>query len=122
MNQAPQGIPPELEETLAAVRIVAGQLFGYTGTSPIKEWFGKLTDEQKFRAFSLQHEAAKDRFNPNNVPEGKRIAEISRRFDNNLKAIVASTLAHGSSPEEQAIIKKQITIKLAQMIINNQDG
>ena len=112
MNTTPQGIPPELEETIAAVRIVAGQLFGYTGSGPIKDWFNKLTDEQKFRAFNLQHEASKDRFDASMLPDDTRVDEIMRRFSRKLEALVATMIKQGSSEEEKAAIKSRITIHL----------
>ena len=112
MSTIPQGIPSELEETITAVRIVAGQLYGYDGSGPIKDWFNKLTDEQKFRAFNLQHEASKDRFDASMLPEDGRVDEIFRRFNKRLEALVRSSIKQGSTPEEQAALKSRITIHL----------
>lgn len=111
MKQQVQGIPPELEETIQNVRIVAGHLFGYDGSGPIRDWFDKLSDEQRTRAFQVQHEASKDRFAPERVPDDQRIDEVLRRFSNDLEKLIRKT--HGQvSPAELQVLKPLMLAKL----------
>ena len=100
-----------MEETIAAVRIVAGKLFGYDGRGPIKDWFDKLTDEQKFSAFSLQHEASRERFAPERVPDDQRVDEVMRRFSNNLDKLIRKTHQQ-VSPAELQVLKPLMLARL----------